>query len=231
MRRISKRLKSINQTIDKTKIYPLNEAIELAIKTSNVKFDASLDLAFNLNLDVKQVEQQLRGSISLPYGTGKKINILVVTDTSEVKTNALDAGADEVLSSVDLAEILSKKPTLKWDVIVVEPKMMPFLSRFGKQLGPKGLMPNPKLGTVTNNVTNTIQEIKKGKVNYRTDKTGIIHTPIGKVSMDKNHLLSNAQTIIDTIKKIKPSTVKGVYIKNLTISSTMGPSFKIIIST
>lgn len=229
MAKINKKIAEAYKKIDSEKFYTLEEAIALAKETSYAKFDASLDLAINLNLDVRQADQQLRGAIALPNGTGKVIKVLAATDDATQQKEAKDAGADIVVGTEELQEIL-KSGKFDFDIIVTDPKMMPILGRFGKALGPKGLMPNPKTGTVTPMISKAVEEIKKGKANYRTDKNGIVHTSIGKVSMDNKALKENANAIIDTIKKLKPNAVKGTYMKNLTISSTMGPSVKIEIN-
>lgn len=223
---ISKNLKKSLESFDNSKEYTLLEAMEIAKKTSFVKFDASVDLAMNLNLDTRKAEQQLRGSILLPNGTGKTIKVLVATDDAEQQKASKEAGADIVVGKVDLEEIL-KKEKFDFDVMVAEPKMMITLGKYGKVLGPKGLMPNPKTGTVTIETAKAVEELKKGKANYRADKAGIIHSLIGKVSMESKALAENAETVIQLIKKLKPSTVKGTYVKGIYISTTMGPSIKI----
>lgn len=228
MAKISKKLAQAREKVQPNQFYPLHQAIELAKETSYAKMDSSIDLAFNLNLDVRQADQQLRGSIALPHGTGKQIKVLVATDDVKLQKEATEAGADYVFGQVDLTELLSKDK-FDFGVMITEPKMMPFLSRYGKTLGTKGLMPNPKTGTVTEQIGKTVVEVKKGKANYRTDKAGIVHTSIGKKSMSTKSLVENAQEIIKKIKQIKPAAVKGVYIKNLTVSASMGPSIKIVI--
>ncbi|MXR07871.1 50S ribosomal protein L1 [Mesomycoplasma hyorhinis] len=226
MKKIGKKLAEVNKLVDKNKFYTLEEAMELVKKTSYTKFDASVDLAFRLNLDTRKADQQLRGSVVLPHGTGKSIRVLVATDSSELAEKAKAAGADLVYTTQELEHAL-KIDQFDFDVIVVEPKLMPVLGKYGKKLGPKGLMPNPKTGTVTPTPDKAVLELKKGKANYRADKYGIVHSLIGKVSMQTNALVDNAQTLITLIKKIKPSVVKGTYIKNLTVSASMGPSIKI----
>nr|WP_215744032.1 50S ribosomal protein L1 [Mesomycoplasma hyorhinis] len=226
MKKIGKKLAEVNKLVDKNKFYTLEEAMELVKKTSYTKFDASVDLAFRLNLDTRKADQQLRGSVVLPYGTGKSIRVLVATDSSELAEKAKAAGADLVYTTQELEHAL-KIDQFDFDVIVVEPKLMPVLGKYGKKLGPKGLMPNPKTGTVTPTPDKAVLELKKGKANYRADKYGIVHSLIGKVSMQTNALVDNAQTLITLIKKLKPSVVKGTYIKNLTVSASMGPSIKI----
>ena len=226
MAKVSKKLAAARAKVE-DKAYSLEEAIKLAQETSYTKFDGSIDLAFNLNLDVRQADQQLRGAVSLPNGTGKSIKVLAASDENQDAIKA--AGADIVVGAAELTELL-KSGKFDFDIIVTSPKMMPVLGRFGKELGPKGLMPNPKTGTVTPNVAKAVEEIKKGKANYRTDKNGIIHTAVGKVSMDTTKLLENAKVVIDTIKKLKPTAVKGTYMQNLTVSASMGPSVRVDLS-
>lgn len=225
-KKISKNQKKIREVFDSSKEYSLVEAMELAKKTSYVKFDASVDISLNLNLDTRKAEQQLRGSILLPNGTGKTIRVLVATDDTEQQKASKAEGADIVVNSVDLEDLL-KKEQFDFDVMVAEPKMMITLGKYGKVLGPKGLMPNPKTGTVTLETAKAVRELKKGKANYRADKSGIIHSLIGKVSMPSDKLAENADTLIQLIKKLKPSTVKGTYMKSVYISTTMGPSIKV----
>lgn len=225
MAKVSKKLAAARAKVE-DKAYSLEEAIKLAKETSYTKFDGSIDLAFNLNLDVRQADQQLRGAISLPNGTGKTVKVLAASDENQDAIKAV--GADIVVGAQELTDIL-KTGKFDFDIIVTSPKMMPVLGRFGKELGPKGLMPNPKTGTVTPNVAKAVEEIKKGKANYRTDKNGIVHTAVGKVSMDDAKLLENAKVVFDTIKKLKPSAVKGTYMQNLTVSASMGPSIKVAI--
>ncbi|MCK5867082.1 MAG: 50S ribosomal protein L1 [Mycoplasmataceae bacterium] len=225
-KKLSKNLTAANAKVEAEKLYTIEEAIKLAQEASFEKFDATIDLAFKLNLDVRQADQQLRGAVALPNGTGKSIIILAATDDSEQQKAANAAGAEIVVGAAELNEILATGK-FNFDVIVADPKMMPSLGRHGKTLGPKGLMPNPKTGTVTPQVGKAIEELKKGKANYRTDKQGIVHTIIGKKSMDTKNLIENAAVIIETINKLKPSVVKGKYLQSLTLSSTMGPAIKI----
>lgn len=226
MAKLTKKMAAATAKVDATKIYSLEEAINLVKETSITKFAGSVDLAFTLNLDVRQADQQLRGAVSLPNGNGKTVKVLVATDEPSQQAAAKAAGADVVAGAAELVEILNSGK-IDFDIIITDPKMMPTLGRFGKVLGPKGLMPNPKTGTVTPQVAKAVEEVKKGKANYRTDKNGIVHTSVGKTSMDTKALVENALVVIETIKKLKPSVVKGAYIKNLTTSSTMGPSVKI----
>lgn len=225
-KKISKNLKKAKESFDLSKEYSLSEAIEISKKTSFVKFDASIDLSLNLNLDTRKADQQLRGSVLLPNGTGKNVRVLVATDDTAQQKASKEAGADIVVNSVDLEDII-KKEQFNFDVMVAEPKMMITLGKYGKVLGPKGLMPNPKTGTVTPDTAKAVEELKKGKANYRADKSGIIHSLIGKVSMDTKALVENAETLIQLIKKLKPNSVKGTYMKSIFVSSTMGPSIKI----
>ncbi len=223
---VSKNMKKVREAFDASKEYSLLEAMEIAKKTSFVKFDASVDLALNLNLDTRKAEQQLRGSVLLPNGTGKSVRVLVATDDAAQQKASKEAGADIVVNAVDLEDLL-KKEKLDFDVMVAEPKMMITLGKYGKVLGPKGLMPNPKTGTVTPECAKAVEELKKGKANYRADKAGIIHSLIGKVSMDAKALAENADTVIQLIKRLKPATVKGTYMKSIYVSTSMGPSIKI----
>ncbi|WP_408633940.1 50S ribosomal protein L1 [Mycoplasmopsis agassizii] len=226
MAKIGKKLKSAKAQVDKNIALPLLEAIKLAKETSYAKFDASIDLAIRLNLDTRKSDQQLRGAVLLPNGNGKTTKVLVLTETPASKEAALQAGADLVLDRQEF-ELWMKEAKFDVDVIVADPKMMPVLGKYGKQLGPKGLMPNPRLGTVTPTPEKTVVELKKGKANYRADKFGIVHSLIGKQSMSDQALSENAKVLLDTIKRLKPAAVKGVYIKNVTVSSSMGPSVKI----
>ncbi|MEA4115647.1 50S ribosomal protein L1 [Mycoplasma sp. 744] len=221
-----KKIRAAREAFDRSVAYDLNEAIELIKRTSYTKFDGSVELVFKLNLDVRKAEQQLRGSVLLPNGTGKSVRVLVVTNNPEKQKLAKTAGADQVVDGLEL-EGKIKEDNFDFDVMVADPAMMPLLGKYGKKLGPKGLMPNPKTGTVTPTPEKAVEELKKGKANYRTDKAGIVHTMIGKLSMDTDKLVENANTVISLIKKLKPSAVKGTYIQNIVISATMAPSVKI----
>lgn len=226
MKKVSKKLLQARELVDKERFYSLEEAMELVKKTSYTKFSGSVDLAIRLNLDTRKADQQLRGAVVLPYGTGKSVRVLVATDSSEVAAKAVEAGADLIYSTAELEQNL-KIDNFDFDVIVVEPKLMPILGRYGKKLGPKGLMPNPKTGTVTPTPEKAVAEIKKGKANYRADKYGIVHSLIGKTNMEVDHLVQNARTLLQLIRRLKPNSVKGNYFKNLTVSASMGPSIKI----
>ena len=221
----SKRYASLVQNVEKNKMYDYKEAIKLVKETSNLKFDSTIEVAMNLNLDTKKADQQLRGAIALPNGTGKTKKILVLAKGEQARM-AKEAGADYV-GDTDMIEKMEKENWFPFDVIVATPEMMPLLGKIGKILGPKGLMPNPKTGTVTMEVDKAVNEIKKGKVNYRTDSFGNVHGIIGKSSFDNKMLEENLSAFVNTILKVKPTKVKGTYVKNISISSTMGPGIKI----
>ena len=206
------------------KKYSPKEACELAKKTTTVKYDASIRVSFNLNVDPKQADQQIRGATVLPNGTGRSQKVLVVTQGANMDV-AKNAGADHVGDKEILEEI--QKGWFDFDIIVATPDMMGELGKLGKVLGPKGLMPNPKTGTVTNDIAKAIEEIKKGKVEYRVDKEGNINCLIGKSSFTAEQLTENFNTILNIIVKARPAAVKGTYIQNCTISSTMGPGIKV----
>ena len=221
----SKRYVANLEQVEKNKLYTTEEAIKLVKSTSNTKFDSTVEVAMNLNLDVKKADQQLRGAIVLPHGTGKTKKILVLTKGDQAKA-AKEAGADYV-GELDLISKIETENWFDFDVIIATPDMMPALGKIGKLLGPKGLMPNPKTGTVTMDVAKAVEETKKGKVNYRTDSYGNVHGIIGKVSFTDEQLKENLTTFVEAISKIKPTTVKGTYIKNISVSSTMAPGIKI----
>ncbi|XFA98229.1 50S ribosomal protein L1 [Candidatus Izemoplasma sp. B36] len=210
--------------IDKIKKYPLPEAVDLVKSISFEKFDATVELAFNLNLDPRKAEQNLRGALVLPHGTGKDKTVLVFAKGEKAK-EAQEAGADFV-GDDDMIEKI-KGGWFDFDVVIATPDMMSSLGKIGRLLGPKGLMPNPKTGTVTMDIAKTVTESKGGKITYRVDKFGNIQVVVGKVSFDSAKLVDNITLVIDTINRIRPATVKGVYIKNLAISSSMGPGVKV----
>lgn len=221
----SKRYVSNLEKLDKNKAYSAIEAVKLVKETSNAKFDSTIEVAMNLNLDTKKNDQQLRGAVVLPNGTGKTKRILVLAKGDQAKA-AKEAGADFV-GDLDMIQKIEKESWFDYDVIIATPEMMPMLGKIGKLLGPKGLMPNPKTGTVTMDTVKAIEETKKGKVNYRTDSFGNVHGIVGKASFDDAKLVENLKAFVEAIMKVKPSTVKGTYVKNVSISSTMGPGVKI----
>lgn len=210
--------------VDGSKVYSANEALDLACKTSTAKFDASVDVAFRLNIDPRKAEQNIRGAIVLPNGTGKTRKVLVVCRGAK-QAEAKEAGADFVGDSDMIVKI--NQGWFEFDVIVATPDMMGELGRLGRVLGPKGLMPNPKTGTVTMNVAQAVKEIKAGKVEYRPDKVGNIQMTIGKVSFGADKLQENLKAVYEALIKARPSTVKGSYVKNVSVASTMGPGIKV----
>ncbi|MGM9878440.1 MAG: 50S ribosomal protein L1 [Bacilli bacterium] len=211
--------------IEKNKLYTEEEAIKLVKELSNVKFDATIEVAMNLNLDVKKADQQLRGAIVLPKGTGKDAKVLVIAKGDSAK-EAVDAGADFV-GDVDMIERIQKENWFGFDTLIATPEMMPLLGKIGKILGPKGLMPNPKTGTVTTNVKQAVLDAKAGKLEYRTDSYGNVHGVIGKVSFSDEDLKENLDAFVKTIIKAKPQTAKGTYVKSISICSTMSPAVRI----
>jgi len=224
MAKRSRKYQEAIKMVDRTMCYPLEEAVELAKKTSVASFDATVEVVFRLNLDPRKAEQNLRGAIVLPHGSGKEQKVLVLTKTAKQK-EAEAAGADYV-GDVEYLEKI-KAGWLDFDVIVATPDMMGELGKLGRILGPKGLMPNAKTGTVTMDIKKAVKEIKAGKVTYRVDKNGNIPTIVGKVSFDSKQLIENIQTVYRVFLQNRPQTVKGIYIKNIVISTSMGPGIKI----
>lgn len=210
--------------IDKNRSYSAEEAVALAKNTNIAKFDASVEVSFSLNVDPRHADQQIRGAMVLPHGTGRTQKVLVITKGAK-EQEAKDAGADFVGGKEMLDEI--KGGWFGFDVIVATPDMMGELGKLGKVLGPKGLMPNPKTGTVTMNIANAVNEIKKGKVTYRTDKEGNINCLIGKCSFTEEQLVENYKALYATLLKARPAAVKGTYMKSITMSTTMGPGIKV----
>ena len=226
MKKRSKKYLDALTKIEKGKLYTKEESVKLAKETSATKFNASVELAVRLNLDTKKADQQLRGAIVLPHGTGKDKKVLVIAKGDNAK-KASAAGADYVGDN-DMLEKIEKENWFDFDVIIATPDMMPALGKLGRVLGPKGLMPNPKTGTVTTDVEKAVKNIKAGQVEYRTDSFGNIHGIIGNTTFTEKDLVENMEAFMATIIKIKPATVKGDYIKNISISTTMGPGIKII---
>ncbi len=229
MRKKSKNYENASKKIDKNKLYTIEEAVKLVKETNIAKFDASVEVAMRLNLDTKKSDQQLRGAIVLPHGTGKSKKVLVIAKGEQAKA-AVEAGADYVGDN-DMLEKIEKENWFDFDVMIATPDMMAQLGKLGKVLGPKGLMPNPKTGTVTMDVKKAVEDVKKGRVEYRTDSYGNVHAIIGKASFDEAKLADNLKAFVDVIVKSKPSVVKGVYVKNISITTTMGPGIKIDINS
>jgi large subunit ribosomal protein L1 len=219
-----KKYAEVAKLVESTKKYTVVEGLELACKTSTTKFDASVDAVFRLNIDPRKAEQNLRGAIVLPHGTGKTRSVLVIASGAKAE-EAKAAGADFVGEAEYIEQI--QKGWFGFDVMIATPDKMAMLGRLGRLLGPKGLMPNPKTGTVTMDVAKAVADVKNGKVEYRTDKVGNIALPIGKVSFGAEKLAENFKTVYDVLLKVKPSTVKGAYVKNISVSSTMGPGIKV----
>ena len=224
-KRGKKYLEALNK-LEKGKAYTKEEAVKLAKETSVSKFVSAVEVAVRLNLDTKKADQQLRGAIVLPHGTGKTKKVLVVARGENAK-KAESAGADFV-GDVDMLEKIEKENWFGFDVMIATPDMMPLLGKLGKILGPKGLMPNPKTGTVTTDVEKAVSEVKAGRVEYRTDSYGNVHGIIGNTSFTEEDLLDNLNSFMSVLIKAKPSTVKGEYIKNVAIATTMGPGIKIL---
>jgi len=212
------------KAINREMVYPLDEAVKLIKSSSPVKFDETIDLSVNLGVDPRHADQIVRGTVSMPNGTGKDVTILVLAKGDAVD-KATAAGADYVGSDEFLEKIKSGWTDV--DVIVATPEMMPELGKHGRVLGPRGLMPNPKTGTVTNDVEKAVKEIKSGKIEFKVEKNGIVHAGVAKMSFDEDKITQNITTFIDAIKKAKPSGVKGIYMKKVTVSSTMGPGLKV----
>ncbi|OQB23396.1 MAG: 50S ribosomal protein L1 [Firmicutes bacterium ADurb.Bin182] len=210
--------------IDPLKLYDPKEGIELVLKTGKAKFDETVEASIRLGVDPRHADQQVRGAVVLPHGTGKTVKVLVFAKGDKAK-EAEEAGADFV-GDEDLVKKIQTENWFGFDVCVATPDMMGVVGRIGRVLGPKGLMPNPKSGTVTMDVAKAIKDIKAGKVEYRVDKTSIVHVPLGKVSFGSDKLMENLQTLMDAIIKAKPSTSKGTYIKSVVLSTTMGPGVK-----
>ena len=225
MAKKGKKYTAASAKVEKNKQYEITEAVKLMKETSFANFDESIEISFNLNVDPRHAEQQIRGALVLPNGTGKTQRVLVVTQGAKEK-EAADAGADHVGNAEILEKI--KGGWFDFDVIVATPDMMGELGKLGKILGPKGLMPNPKTGTVTMDLTTAINDIKKGKVEYRVDKEGNINCIIGKKSFTNEQIIENYQALYDVIAKARPAVVKGTYMKNVVLSSTMGPGIKLL---
>jgi large subunit ribosomal protein L1 len=222
--KLTKNQKAVKDLVDPEKMYSLTEAVSLVKKCAKSKFDESVDVAMKLGVDPKHADQVVRGTVSLPHGTGKSVRVLVIAKEDK-HAEAKEAGADHVGFEDYLNKI--KEGWTDVDVIIASPDAMAELGKLGKVLGPRGLMPNPKSGTVTPKVGEAVKEVKAGKIDFRVDKSGIVHSGVGKVSFDENQLADNISTFINTIIKLKPSAAKGTYIKSIYVSSTMGPGIHI----
>ena len=225
MKKKSKKYQEALNKIEKGKLYSLEEAVKLVKETSVSKFDGTVEIAVRLNLDTKKNDQQLRGAIVLPHGTGKTKKVLVLAKGDAAKS-ATEAGADYV-GDVDMITKIDKENWFDFDIIIATPEMMPLLGRLGKVLGPKGLMPNPKTGTVTMDTKKAVEDVKKGRVEYRTDSYANVHAIVGKVSFTEEDLADNIKAFMDVIIKSKPQAAKGIYLKNVSLASTMGPGIKV----
>jgi len=225
MGKASNRYKKASEAVDRNKLYPVEEAVSLLKTLPNGKFDESVDIAINLGVDPKHADQMVRGAVVLPHGTGKSVRILVFAK-GDKEHEAKEAGADYV-GADELAQKIQKEGWLEFDRVIATPDMMGVVGRLGRVLGPRGLMPNPKLGTVTQDVGRAVSEQKAGKVEYRVDKNGIVHCTIGKASFDETQLLGNLSVLVDTINKQKPASSKGTYFKKIALSTTMGPGLRI----
>src|SRR3989339_146557 len=221
---MSKRMIESEKLIDKTKLYSLEEAVKILKQTKKAKFDETVEISIRLGIDPKQTDQTVRGAVSLPHGIGKTKRVVVIAKGEKIK-EAESAGAD-FFGSEDIMEKISKG-WLDFNAIIATPDAMKDLAKLGKILGPRGLMPNPKTGTVTFDIAKTVKEIKAGRVEFKNDTQGIVHTILGKISFDENKLIENAKTVITAIASLKPSSSKGQYIKTIAISSTMGPGIRI----
>ncbi len=211
--------------IDSTRLYDANEAVDLVLKTAKAKFDETVDLSVRLGVDPRHADQQVRGTVILPHGTGKKVRVLVFAKGDKAK-EAEAAGA-EYVGAEELVSKIQNENWFDYDVVIATPDMMGVVGRLGKVLGPKGLMPNPKAGTVTFDIEKAVKDVKAGKIEYRVDKNSIIHVPIGKVSFGQEKLVENLKTIMDAIIRSKPAAAKGQYLKSVVLSSTMGPGIKV----
>ena len=225
MKKRSKKYTEAMSKVERGKVYSKEEAVKLVKETSTSSFDGTVEVAMRLNIDTKKADQQLRGAIVLPKGTGKSTKVLVIA-RGEKATQAKEAGADYV-GDVDMLEKIEKENWFDFDTMIATPDMMPLLGKLGRVLGPKGLMPNPKTGTVTLDVAKAVSEVKAGRVEYRADSYGIIHGVIGKVSFSDADLLENLNAFVAAILRVKPATVKGEYVKSISIASTMGPGIKV----
>lgn len=228
LERRGKNYRKLAEQLEIGKLYSFDEAVTLAAKTSPSKFDATVELHINLNVDPRQADQNIRATVALPHGTGKTVRVAVFAP-ADMTEKAKKAGAD-IAGEEELIALLDKEQ-LDFDILVATPQMMPRLGKYARLLGPRGLMPNPKSGTVTTNIAKAVEEAKAGRVEYRVDKQGIVHQGIGKVSFDAPKLVENAKAFIASISSVKPSSIKGAYIKSVAVSSTMGPGIKVDVTS
>jgi large subunit ribosomal protein L1 len=224
MAKASKNLRNAKATLEVGMYYSIQEAVRLVKSLSYEKFDATVELAVRLNVDPRQADQNIRGAVSLPHGTGKTVRVLAFVQGDKVK-EAKDAGAD-LIGDDDIIQKI-EKGVIEFDAVIATPDMMGKIASLGRALGPRGLMPNPKTGTVTNDIAKAVSEVKSGKIEYRNDKVGNVQVPVGKVSFSEQQLVENAKAVYDQLIKVRPSTVKGLYVLNAAMSSTMGPGVKI----
>jgi len=225
MAKRGKRYRELEKLVDKTKLYEPDEAINLSKETAKAKFDETIELHLKLGVDSRHADQQVRGAVVLPHGTGKTVRTLVIAKGDKAK-EAEEAGSDFV-GAEEMIEKIQKENWFDYDVILATPDMMGLLGRLGRLLGPKGLMPNPKAGTVTTDIAKAVQEAKAGKIEYRLDKTNIIHCPIGKASFGAEQLKENFDALVGAVIKAKPAAAKGTYIRSCTVASSMGPGIRI----
>ena len=223
--KLGKRYSECLKAYDKTKVYEVGEAIDVVLNTSKAKFDETVEFHVRLGVDPKQADQQVRGVIVLPNGTGKTVKVLVIAKGE--KADAAQAAGADYVGAEEMVMKIQKENWFDFDTVITTPDMMGVVGRIGKLLGPKGLMPNPKSGTVTPDVAKAVKDVKAGKVEYRLDKTAVIHCVIGKKSFGKEKLLENYNALLDAIVKAKPAAAKGVYIKSISLASTMGPGVKV----
>lgn len=220
-----KRYAEAAKLVDRTKLYDVKEAVSVVKKAANAKFDETIEAHLRLGVDGRQADQQIRGAVVLPHGTGKKVRVLVFA--KDAKAEEAKAAGAEYVGAEELIPKIQKENWFDFDVVVATPDMMGIVGRLGRDLGPKGLMPNPKAGTVTMDVTKAIEDIKAGKIEYRLDKSNIIHVPVGKASFSEEALAENYKALMDAIMKAKPSALKGQYLKSITLATTMGPGVKV----
>jgi len=225
MARKSKGYRSAAEKVDRTRHYPLPEALDLARETKRTKFDETVEIAVRLGVDPRKADQNIRGTVLLPHGTGKSVRVAVFAKGDKAQ-EAEQAGAD-VVGGEDLAKRVSDEGWLEFDKAVATPDMMSVVGKLGRILGPRGLMPNPKVGTVTADVAQAVQDLKGGKVEYRVDKAGNVHVPVGKASFDGSRLLDNTKSLLDSLVRAKPASAKGTYVRSITVSTSMGPGVRV----